>query len=1480
MSEESTGFDPVEELVEAFLERYRRGERPSLSEYAANHPEHAERIRALFPALMVMEELGSRSGEATGSQAGRAALQAPMPQRLGDYLLIRPLGSGGMGVVYEAIQESLGRHVALKTLPFHHLSDPTRLERFRREARAAARLHHTHIVPVFGVGQHDGLHYYTMQFIQGHGLDAVLDEVKRLRRDPNDAALALAPASHDSSATLAQGLCTGRFRGEEIGRGRSTATGTPQPQSGSALAPTKTSSLGAASGDRSELSDLPEAQYLRSVARIGIDVAEALEYAHGQGILHRDIKPSNLLLDAQGQVWITDFGLAKAQDSDELTRTGDIVGTLRYMAPERFNGWSDARSDVYALGATLYELLLLRPAFDESDRVKLIEQVSHQSPPPLRQLDRRIPRDLETIVLKALAKEPGERYATAGQLAEDLRRFVGGRPILARRSSSIERLWRWSRRNPVVAGAVGAVAAALVAVAVISMVYATKQAWANQEIRRLAGDLGTERDRLTTSLAQSKRLLAIRNLERGLAACETGAIGLGMLWMIESWKSAVDARDPECQHTARANLAAWRPQYPGLKAVLSHTSAVVGAAFSPDSRKVLSASIDGTAQLWDAASGESIGPPLRVGGQLLGVCFSPDGQRVLTCTEGDEARLWDAATGEPLGLRLRLPSELHILATAIQLDGKIVVGGTEVKADNVLRFWDVATGLPIGPTFKHLGHIFPPAFSANRRTILTASADGTARLWDTATGQPIGLPLKRPGGFRWAALSPDGKTILTAGRDQKALLWDAASCQLIGLPMQHESEVRLVAFSPDGKTVLTVCQDHEARLWDAATGQFIGSLEHQGGIRVAAFSPDGNTILTGSHDGTLRLRDAHLGKPVGQILEIPTTELLRDWSPERKVVVTVAQEPNFQRYAQLRDATTGKPIGARLPQPGGSEFPRLSSDGKVLWTIEADQTARLWDATTAVPVGPAFPLPIKVLASGPGTDGRTFWFTGKDNAVRICDGVTGTVRGCTPALRTTTYIVGFSRDCSTFFTGQYNGEVQLWNAATVTPIGKPFLSAGVVCNGGFSPDGKSLLICHEDGSVWLCDLATRRPLIPALRHRGPVGGTFSPDGKTIVTASKDKTARLWDAATGQPIGPILRVPDAVQRVAFIEDGTTLFTDGLVARLFPVPPDLPDALERMAAWVEVITGLRLDTQQGLIQVLDIAAWLERRERLMQLGGPPETGPEQRLDPILFGPDPAARARSFMEREEWDLAEGAFDEAMRARPFNIATVRERGDLYAVRGLWSEAAAYYAKTVEQYPDVAPLHEQLAFARLLAGDLPGYRAACAAMLARFKPIDDSTPASRVAYACTLAALAVTDLPGLIQVSERSTRWVASNERVVGAVLFRAGRLKEALNRFEQAHKVVQPRAWDWLFLAMIHAGQGHTSEARRFIQQADQWIIEADHAPSGAEKEGPRWLDLTEKPTILLLRSEAEAVVLYDPVFPADPFALKVVVGTLLPS
>jgi serine/threonine protein kinase/tetratricopeptide (TPR) repeat protein len=353
-----------------------------------------------------------------------------------------------MGVVYEAEQESLGRRVALKVLAAHGLRNPRHLLRFHREARAAARLHHTNIVPVFGVGESGGQHYYVMQFIPGLGLDAVLEEIKQLRGPcPKDGAPARPAGGAPSAAEAARSLMTGRFAAAPA-QETSEEQPAPAPATAAPAPPPSVVLPGQAPGSSATDS---AGRYARSVALVGVQVAEALDYAHRQGILHRDVKPSNLLLDGQGTVWVADFGLAKAADSDDLTHTGDIVGTVRYMAPERFEGRCDARSDVYALGLTLYELLARRPAFDGSDRAELIRRVTHEEPPRLRALDPTIPRDLETVVHKAIEREPSRRYPDAQALAADLRRFVEGRPIKARRVSAPEHAWRWCRRNPAVA---------------------------------------------------------------------------------------------------------------------------------------------------------------------------------------------------------------------------------------------------------------------------------------------------------------------------------------------------------------------------------------------------------------------------------------------------------------------------------------------------------------------------------------------------------------------------------------------------------------------------------------------------------------------------------------------------------------------------------------------------------------------------------------------------------------------------------------------------------------------------------------------------------------------------------------------------------------------------------------------------------------------------------------------------------------------
>ena len=279
-----------------------------------------------------------------------------------------------MGVVYEAEQESLGRRVALKVLSAGALLDPKQVRRFEREAKAAARLHHTNIVPVFGVGRQDGHHYFVMQFIAGLGLDVVLDDLRRLRRAKSEAGPAAEPVPAASrvagltAADVARSLITGRFAADgPPGDGSVTepvddAAAPPPPPSGPGPTAGSSSAILPGSSELSASSD-PDRQFYRSVARIGIQVAEALEYANRQGILHRDVKPSNLLLDNHGNVWVADFGLAKTGEADDLTHTGDILGTIRYMAPERFSGQCDARSDVYSLGLTLYELVALRPAY-------------------------------------------------------------------------------------------------------------------------------------------------------------------------------------------------------------------------------------------------------------------------------------------------------------------------------------------------------------------------------------------------------------------------------------------------------------------------------------------------------------------------------------------------------------------------------------------------------------------------------------------------------------------------------------------------------------------------------------------------------------------------------------------------------------------------------------------------------------------------------------------------------------------------------------------------------------------------------------------------------------------------------------------------------------------------------------------------------------------------------------------------------------
>jgi tetratricopeptide (TPR) repeat protein/tRNA A-37 threonylcarbamoyl transferase component Bud32 len=445
MPDERSTAAVIDEIVEEYTARLRAGERPSPQEYAARFPELADEIRTAIEMVGVLDRLKPRPAEASEAPA-RTQVTGPAepPAQLGDYHIVREIGRGGMGVVYEAYEQGLGRPVAVKVLAAHLLPDPKSQARFRREARAAARLHHSNIVPVFAVGEQDGQCYYVMQRIDGEPLDRLLQKTAAIREGAATA-VALPPAAADVAGP----------------------------------------------------------RRYRAAARFALQAAGALAYAHSRGVLHRDVKPSNLLLDEAGTVWVTDFGLAKIVEATQVTHSGDLLGTLKYMPPESFAGRSDERGDVYGLGVTLYELLTLRPAFPETTPEHLIRLITHQAPAAPRKLNRDIPRDLETIVLKATARDPDARYQDCDELAEDLERFLADRPVLARRTGPVAQLARWCRRNPALAAVTAAALALMVAVTVVSLVAYAQTAAANREMQKALAAEREQRDRaeLTAALA-------------------------------------------------------------------------------------------------------------------------------------------------------------------------------------------------------------------------------------------------------------------------------------------------------------------------------------------------------------------------------------------------------------------------------------------------------------------------------------------------------------------------------------------------------------------------------------------------------------------------------------------------------------------------------------------------------------------------------------------------------------------------------------------------------------------------------------------------------------------------------------------------------------------------------------------------------------------------------------------------------------------
>ncbi|HEY1859114.1 MAG TPA: serine/threonine-protein kinase, partial [Gemmataceae bacterium] len=427
----------IAQVADDFLCRLDHGERPDPEEYARRYPQLAAVLPQVLPALRVMRSL-SHAVEPSTPTFGHPVLSG----QIGDFRLLREIGHGGMGVVYEAEQVSLGRRVALKVLPFANALDAKQLQRFKNEAHAAAQLHHNNIVPVFAVGYERGVHYYAMQFIDGQTLAALIHE---LRRSAGLESQEL-PFHPTSTAQAAHNVVNGSAsQPSPISDDASFLLSTPTVPEATAADCPRTAAATLVTDHSTRRST-----FYRTVATLGKQAAEALEHAHQLGVVHRDIKPANLLIDGRGHVWVADFGLARFQREGELTLSGDLLGTLRYMSPEQAlaqRGLVDHRTDVYSLGATLYEMLTLHPVWEGTDRRELLRQIAWEDPRLPRRLNKDIPAEMETIILKALAKEPGERYATAQEFADDLQRFLDDKPVLAQRPNLLQRTTKWVRRH-------------------------------------------------------------------------------------------------------------------------------------------------------------------------------------------------------------------------------------------------------------------------------------------------------------------------------------------------------------------------------------------------------------------------------------------------------------------------------------------------------------------------------------------------------------------------------------------------------------------------------------------------------------------------------------------------------------------------------------------------------------------------------------------------------------------------------------------------------------------------------------------------------------------------------------------------------------------------------------------------------------------------------------------------------------------------
>jgi WD40 repeat protein len=868
-----------------------------------------------------------------------------------------------------------------------------------------------------------------------------------------------------------------------------------------------------------------------------------------------------------------DFGLAK-REAGEVTMTLDceILGTPAYMSPEQARGdghAADARSDIYSLGVVLYLLLTGDLPFRGNPRM-LIHQVQNDEPRSPRSLVDTIPRDLETICLKAMAKEPSRRYATSNEFAADLSRFLSGEPILARPVGGLTKLALWAKRNPRVAWLSAAVYLLLVA---------------------LAAGGATGFFRVRAARVEARNQLVRLNLQNGVRLVQGGVTSAALPWLVQSLKS--EAGVPARESIHRTRIASVLRGSPRPIATWAFDGPIQAAAFSPDGKRILIAG-GAEARVFDAASGVPVTPRLRGDGEAARPSlscslarFDPAGGRVLAAF-GRKARIWKAVTGE-----LTVPPIVHaepVTFAAFSPDGKLLVTCSGLEA----RLIDLADGRALRPAFElpdlvrhasfspdgrhllvsfggpeasigaawlfdlsapgqqpvyrldHSDDVYHCQFSPDGRLIVTASYDRTARIWNARSGEPLAVcPLPAPVRESW--FSPDGQRIVSVSGHQ-ARIWNAQSSATEGLSLAHDGDILHAEFSRDGAMVVTCGADRMARVWDTGSGELLlPPIAHNGDVTCASLSADGRYLLTASSDRSARIWDLSAATWPTQTFRHGIWVSHGEISPDGRHAVVISRDG----ICRVWNLTSGKPE-VMLEHGHRGDYATFSPDGQIIATVGYDGAARVWDARTGRPLSGSlvharrergrflFPDERIHVARFDRSSGRLLTYSPREAIV--WGWRTGrAIRTIHPEGEQVFSHATFNPDGTRVLTAESDGMARLWRAAGDFPPDPVFSHGGSVLHATFSNDGRRVLTCGGGRAAKIWD-ASRGKLLSTLAHGDQVNhGSFSPDGTMVVTASDDRTAGVWSTETGKLLVPFLFHDEAVLQAYFSGDGRLVAT---------------------------------------------------------------------------------------------------------------------------------------------------------------------------------------------------------------------------------------------------------------------------------------------------------------------------------------------------